>query len=132
MKDSGPQANHEHPADQNGRVCAGTHLIIDIFDARRLDDIAHIEQCLRDCVTACGATLLHLHCHKFAPQGVTGVAILAESHMSFHTWPETGYAAFDVFMCGTSDPWKAIDVLKAAFDSDTLTIKELRRGDIGA
>ena len=83
----------------------------------------------RDCVTACGATLLHIHTHKFSPQGVSGVAVLAESHISVHTWPEIGYGAFDVFMCGDAEPWRAVDVLKAAFGTENVHVKELRRGE---
>ena len=78
---------------------------------------------------ACGATLLHIHTHKFSPQGVSGVAVLAESHISVHTWPEIGYGAFDVFMCGDADPWQAVGVLQRAFGTDTVHVKELRRGE---
>lgn len=114
---------------RDGAVYAGTHLIIDVQATERLDDEAHLRQTLQDCVTACGATLLHLHTHRFSPQGITGVAVLAESHMSVHTWPEIGYAAFDVFMCGAADPWQAVDVLRTAFDTDRVAVRELRRGE---
>jgi S-adenosylmethionine decarboxylase len=57
------------------------------------------------------------------------VAVLAESHISVHTWPEIGYGAFDVFMCGDAEPWKAVDVLKDAFDTDTVEVRELLRGE---
>ena len=81
--------------------CAGAHLIVDLYDAKQLDDIDHIEAALRQCVEAAGATLLHIHLHHFEPNGgVSGVAVLAESHISIHSWPENGYAALDVFMCG--------------------------------
>lgn len=114
---------------RGGAVYAGTHLIIDVEAAARLDDEGHVRQTLQDCVAACGATLLHLHTHRFTPQGITGVAVLAESHMSVHTWPELGYAAFDAFMCGTADPWQAVDVLKSAFATDLVRVRELRRGE---
>ncbi|PWK62667.1 adenosylmethionine decarboxylase [Roseicyclus mahoneyensis] len=114
---------------KGGAVYAGTHLIIDVQAGARLDDEAHIRQTLQDCVDACGATLLHLHTHRFSPQGITGVAVLAESHMSVHTWPEIGYAAFDVFMCGAADPWQAVGVLKAAFATDSVSVRALRRGE---
>ena len=82
-----------------------------------------------ECVDVCGATLLHIHTHKFSPQGVSGVAVLAESHISVHTWPEIGYGAFDVFMCGDADPWRAVDVLKEAFATDHVEVRELLRGE---
>ena len=67
--------------------------------------------------------------HKFSPQGVSGVAILAESHISVHTWPEIGYGAFDVFMCGDAEPMKAVGVLSRAFGTMDVRVKELLRGD---
>ncbi|KUF11745.1 adenosylmethionine decarboxylase [Pseudoponticoccus marisrubri] len=110
-------------------VYAGNHLIIEVVNGDGLDDEARIQQAFRDCVDTCGATLLHIHTHKFSPQGVSGVAVLAESHISVHTWPEIGYGAFDVFMCGDARPWLAVDVLKAAFDTDDVRVKALRRGE---
>lgn len=115
--------------ERNGTRYAGTHLIIDLWDAERLDDIDHIEQAMRDCVAAAGATLLHIHLHHFTPNlGVSGVAVLAESHISVHTWPETGFAAFDVFMCGDTEPQKAVDVLKSAFRPSRVEVGEHLRG----
>jgi len=119
----------DHFIRRGGRVFAGTHLIIEVVDGTGLDDEARIAQAFRDCVDTCGATLLHIHTHKFSPQGVSGVAVLAESHISVHTWPEIGYGAFDVFMCGDAEPWRAVDVLKAAFDTADVRVTELLRGD---
>lgn len=119
----------DHFIRKDGRVFAGTHLIIEVVDGTGLDDEARIQQAFRDCVDHCGATLLHIHTHKFSPQGVSGVAVLAESHISVHTWPEIGYGAFDVFMCGDAEPWRAVDVLRRAFDTDDVRVKELLRGD---
>jgi len=115
--------------DDQGRVFAGRHLIIEVVNGHGLDDEARIQQAFRDCVDTCGATLLHIHTHKFSPQGVSGVAVLAESHISVHTWPEIGYGAFDVFMCGDAKPWLAVDVLKKAFATPDVRVKELLRGD---
>ncbi len=123
------------PADhfivKNGVACAGTHLIIDLVDAEGLADIDLIDAAMRECVTAAGATLLHIHLHPFTPEGisgVSGVAVLAESHISIHTWPERGYAALDVFMCGDSQPEKCIDVLKKHFRPGEVKVSELLRG----
>lgn len=123
------EAREDHFIRRDGRVYAGTHLIIEVVDGHGLDDEDRIEQAFRDCVDECGATLLHIHTHKFSPQGVSGVAVLAESHISVHTWPEIGYGAFDVFMCGDADPWRAVDVLKAAFRTGDVRVRELLRGD---
>ena len=119
---------HDHFAMRNGVRCAGVHLIVDLYDAERLDDIEHIETTLRHCVEAAKATLLHIHLHHFQPNGVSGVAVLAESHISIHTWPEAGYAALDVFMCGSADREKCIPVLREAFGAKRVAVSELLRG----
>ena len=115
--------------ERDGERFAGTHLIIDLIGAERLDDIAHIDKALRASVEASQATLLHIHLHHFTPNGgVSGVAVLAESHISIHTWPEADFAALDVFMCGGADPSMAIPVLEDAFSPDRVVVKELLRG----
>lgn len=115
--------------EREGERFAGMHLLIDLKNASRLDEISHIDQAMRDCVTACGATLLHIHLHHFTPNGgVSGVAVLAESHISIHTWPEYGYAALDVFMCGAAEPRNSIEVLRRAFQPGTVEVEERPRG----
>jgi S-adenosylmethionine decarboxylase len=119
----------DHFVVRNGVRCAGAHLIVDLYEAHRLDDIDHIEHTLRRCVDAAGATLLHIHLHHFEPNGgVSGVAVLAESHISIHTWPEANYAALDVFMCGKADPDKCVPVLREAFQAKRVVLSELLRG----
>ena len=116
--------------ERDGVRFAGTHLIIDLFGAKQLDNIALMEASLRRCVAVAGATLLHIHLHHFTPNGgVSGVAVLAESHISVHSWPEAGYAAFDVFMCGDAQPHLAIEVLREAFDATRVNVIEHQRGD---
>ncbi len=108
---------------------AGTHLLIDCWEASRLDDIAHIEATLREAVDISGATLLHIHLHHFTPNGgVSGVAVLAESHISIHTWPERDYAALDVFMCGDTHPQDTLPVFARAFVTDNIQISTHQRG----
>ena len=118
----------DHFAVRNGVRCAGVHLIVDVHGGQGLDDIDLIEATLRRCVSAAQATLLHIHLHHFQPNGVSGVAVLAESHISIHTWPDAGYAALDVFMCGQTNPRAAIDVLKEAFSPGKVVVKEHMRG----
>ena len=117
-----------HFAVRNGVRCAGAHLIVDLYGAERLNDIEHIETTLRQCVEASGATLLHIHLHHFQPNGVSGVAVLAESHISIHTWPDAGYAALDVFMCGNANPDACVPVLREAFKAKRVAVSELLRG----
>ena len=118
----------DHFATRNGVRCAGVHLIIDLHGAQGLNDIDLIERTLRHCVDAARATLLHIHLHHFQPTGVSGVAVLAESHISIHTWPEAGYAALDVFMCGDADPDACIPVLREAFKAKRVEVDEILRG----
>lgn len=115
--------------ERSGVKFAGVHLIVDCIGAKNLSSLEKVELCLRDAIEAAGATLLHIHLHHFTPNGgISGVAVLAESHISIHTWPENGYAALDVFMCGDADPHKTIDIFKAAFEPDELRCNELLRG----
>jgi S-adenosylmethionine decarboxylase len=119
----------DHFITRNGVTYAGSHLIIDLWEAEGLDDRERIENALIDAVREAGATLLHIHLHTFSDGGgVSGVAVLAESHISVHTWPEKGYAAFDVFMCGDAQPRKAMEVFKAAFNPGRIVVGEHKRG----
>jgi len=121
----------DHFIQRNGVEFAGTHLLLDLHGASHLDNIEHIEQAMRDIVNACGATLLHIHLHHFCPSGgVSGVAVLAESHISVHTWPERDYAAFDVFMCGDAQPENSVPILKRAFYPRRIEVFEELRGQV--
>jgi len=116
--------------ERNGVRFAGSHLIIDLFGARRLDDLKHIERTLKRCVDVAGATLLHIHLHHFTPNGgVSGVAVLSESHISIHSWPEADYAALDVFMCGDAKPHLCVEILREAFSAREVVVKEHQRGE---
>ncbi len=122
----------DHFVERDGLKFAGTHLILDFWGANKLDDLCLMERALRECVTQCGATLLHIHLHHFTPNGgISGVAVLAESHISVHTWPERDFAAFDIFMCGTARPEEAISILKRAFSPKIMNITENLRGVAG-
>jgi S-adenosylmethionine decarboxylase len=123
-----PHAN-DHFIKRGDLEFAGTHLIIDLWGATGLDDLELMESTLRRAVDAARATLLHIHLHHFTPNGgISGVAVLAESHISVHTWPERSYAAFDIFMCGDAEPGAAVPVLEAAFRPARSKLTELLRG----
>ena len=126
---AGPVPARDFFIEREGRRYAGRHLIIDLWDAEDLDDPVAVELALRRAATAAGATLLHLHLHRFTPNGgVSGVAVLAESHISIHTWPERGYAALDAFMCGEADPHRVLPVLESAFRPGRVEVAEQMRG----
>lgn len=104
-------------------------MIIDLWDAENLDNLQITEQALTRAATDAGATILHTHLHHFTPNGgISGVVVLAESHISIHTWPERGYAALDIFMCGECDPYKGIQSLKDNFLPGRVGVNEIRRG----
>ncbi|MFV1983977.1 MAG: adenosylmethionine decarboxylase [Thiohalomonadales bacterium] len=114
---------------KDGVQYAGTHLLVDLWNAKKLDDISYIDKTIRECIISCEATLLHIHLHHFTSSGgISGVAVLAESHISVHTWPERNYAAFDIFMCGDAKPENALPVLKRAFSPERFEVKEMLRG----
>ncbi len=108
----------------------GRHVIIELWGCRDvINDAGLVKEAMRNAVQAANATLLEIFVHEFSPQGVTGVAVLAESHLSIHTWPEYGYVAADVFTCGsTTNPEAAAEVLRKAFYAQTADIRELERG----
>ena len=94
----------------------GTHLLIDFWGSSQLD-AERIKLALNHAAAACGATVLAVHLHSFGNNaGITGFAMLAESHISIHTWPELDYIALDVFMCGNSNPHLALPVLRQFFN----------------
>lgn len=97
-------------------VAPGLHLLIDYWGCKNMQDENGIGETLRKAAEACGATVLDVHLHSFGEQsGVTGVATLAELHISIHTWPEIDYVALDVFVCGSCNAYKALDVLEDFF-----------------
>lgn len=128
VRPASAEERDDHFAVRNGVRCAGVHLIVDLHGAQGLDDIDLIEAALRRCVSEAQATLLHIHLHHFQPNGVSGVAVLAESHISIHTWPDAGYAALDIFMCGKADPDACIPVLREAFKAKRIEVSEILRG----
>lgn len=116
-------------AAAGGRRGGGRHLLIDFEGAEGLGDPARVERALRAACAAAEATVIEVRLHRFGGEGgVSGVALLAESHMSIHTWPETGFAAIDVLLCGGSDPRRAAPALVEAFRPRRVSISEHRRG----
>lgn len=112
-------------------VAPGLHLLIDFWEAKDLQDMALVQNTLKEAAAACDATVMEIKLHSFGEEsGITGVAILAESHISIHTWPELNYIALDVFMCGNCDPYKAIPVFETAFKPKRSKITAHKRGAV--
>jgi S-adenosylmethionine decarboxylase len=117
--------------ERDGMKFAGMHLLVDLWGASNLCDPAHIDAALREAAEAAGATILHGHFHHFSPNGgVSGVLVLAESHISIHTWPERDFAAVDIFMCGACDPYESVPALRRAFAPARVDLDEQRRGRV--
>jgi S-adenosylmethionine decarboxylase len=114
-------------------VAVGTHVLIDVRGCTSgLDDPAPLEAMMRDAAGAAGATVLEARFHHFGligseVGGVTGFLMLAESHISIHSWPERDYAALDIFMCGSARIEAAIAVIQRAFEGSDLTIRRFAR-----
>jgi S-adenosylmethionine decarboxylase len=126
------EADKDYFVTRDGVTFAGMHVLVDLWGAKHLDDPAHIDRALREAAAAAGATVLHGHFHHFSPNGgVSGVLVLAESHISIHTWPERDFAAIDIFMCGACNPYDGIAALKAAFRPASVQLAEHKRGMVG-
>lgn len=110
----------------------GRHLVLELWGCENLNSPEIVERALLDIVEALSLTLLSLNVHPFSPIGVTGVAIVSESHVVIHTWPELGYAAVDVFTCGEQrNPEDAVPVLREHFSPERIQIMEMTRGLVG-
>jgi len=114
-------------------VNLGQHVLAEFFecDSNILNNIDKVEKYMVDAALECGATIVQKCFHMFNPYGVSGVVIISESHLAIHTWPELGYAAVDLFTCGTKcDPKVAYEFLKKKFNSKKASFTELKRGII--
>ncbi|HHT9129373.1 MAG TPA: adenosylmethionine decarboxylase [Candidatus Brocadiaceae bacterium] len=110
----------------------GRHVILEMWGCGKaiIDNADSVKEILIKATEAIKATLVDVVCHRFSPYGVTGVAILAESHISVHTWPEYGYAAVDIFICGnTINPMNAASYMISGFHAKETSTLELKRGD---
>lgn len=108
----------------------GQHLIIDCWGCNDgINDADLMRTVMIEAVQAAHATLLDINVHTFSPHGVTGVAVLSESHLSVHSWPEYGYLAADVFTCGdTTEPMAAVEVFRQYFQPSVVELQDLARG----
>lgn len=116
-------------AAQLTKINPGRHLICDFFGAKIIENPRQLEEILRLAAKKANSTDLEFIAHKFKPQGLTGVLILAESHISFHSWPEKKYLAIDIFTCGKkTKPEKTLSFLKKILKPKKIKIRKIKRG----
>jgi S-adenosylmethionine decarboxylase proenzyme len=125
---AGDDLKAQFQRDEHGHRYAGRHVFIDLWDVPRANDADLVRATIAQAVSACGATLLDLRLHEFEPAGITAVAVISESHLSFHTWPQEGYAAVDIFTCGELDPQRAVPVLRQRLAPGRIRVVEHKRG----
>ena len=121
----------DHFIIENKQEYAGLHVLLDLWNVEFNNSIKTLKKIIIQSVKISGATLLHIHLHRFGKkQGISGVAVLAESHISVHTWPERNYVAFDIFMCGDTNPQLAAEFLIKSLKPKKETLKVIKRGVI--
>ncbi|MDZ7757672.1 adenosylmethionine decarboxylase [Rhodohalobacter sp.] len=109
----------------------GRQILVEFYDCdeSKINDVTYIENSLIQATKASKATIISHNFHKFSPYGVSGVVVIAESHVAIHTWPEYNYCAVDIFTCGdTIDPWVIQEHLKEYFESKNVSSMEMKRG----
>lgn len=122
---------HTHTAPAGVPSYLGRHLLAEFYgcDANILNNVQRIEEIMCEAAVECGATIVQQNFHMFNPYGVSGVVIIAESHLAIHTWPEHGYAAVDLFTCGDNcDPKVAYDYVCKHLFANSAVYSELSRG----
>jgi S-adenosylmethionine decarboxylase len=123
-----PAPSHAQPSPPPA-TCRGAHLICELHGASTLCDAEYVAGVLRRAARRCDARVLETRLHPFAENGgVTGVVLLAESHVTIHTWPEHAYAAVDVFLCGDCDPRASLPVFERAFAPERIEHRLIERG----
>jgi spermidine synthase len=112
----------------------GRHILVELYNCEPelLNDVVHIEKSMERAASTAGATIINSTFHHFSPYGVSGVVVIQESHLAFHSWPEYGFAAIDLFTCGdTVDPWIAYDYLKTNLKASHGSAMQMMRGEMG-
>ncbi len=116
---------------ESNRSPLGRHVLVEFYrcEPAALDDVDLIRAAMEAAAHKARATVVSTHVHRFSPQGISGVVIIAESHLTIHTWPEKGYAAVDIFTCGSDlSPLDAVSVLESALGSGQVSVVEMKRG----
>lgn len=114
-------------------IALGRHILAEYYgcDPGRLDDLEFVEKSMKEAAVKARSTIVDSVFRRFAPHGISGVVVIAESHLAIHSWPEYGYAAVDLFTCGENvDPWIAYEYLKERFGAGDAECQEVPRGEL--
>jgi len=126
-KQSAAKKNKTWPAPEY----AGVHLLAEFWNGKEIEDPSMLDTILRTAAAKSNNKALNVDIHKFSPCGITGFVILAESHMSIHSWPERNYLAIDIFTCGDHTmPHKALEYLREVYCPQRVEIQEIQRGKL--
>lgn len=109
----------------------GRHLMVELFncDSKVLNDVHKVETIMVDAAKHAHARIVDVVFHTFNPHGISGVIVIAESHLAIHTWPEFGFASIDIYTCGTEiNPWRAYHYMVKKFKAKSMTAVEMKRG----
>ncbi len=121
----------DHFIVEKKQIYAGKHILLDLWGVNFDNSVTTLKKIIKNAVKVSGATMLHIHLHRFGKeQGISGVAVLAESHISVHTWPERDYIAFDIFMCGDTRPEASATYLIKTLQPKKEILKKIKRGVI--
>lgn len=129
-----PELVKQAEEEVNRLHALGTHLLLELRDCSRatLSNLEFVQETLKNAALEAKATIVEVAFHEFSPFGISGMVVIAESHLAIHTWPEYGYAAVDVFTCGDLiDPKVAANYLIEKFQSQNPSILEIKRGLLG-
>ena len=121
----------QHKTGASGHLPSGRHILADFYDCQPdvLDDETLVGNYMHEAALKSGAHIVEERFHKFSPQGVSGVIVIEESHLTIHTWPEFRYASIDLFTCGRRiDPWAAFDCLKERLKCGNMEYRDMSRG----
>lgn len=106
----------------------GRHLIAEFFGVKNILSKKEVKKVLVEAAKIMGAKVVKIFVHQFSPQGLTAIAIISESHLAIHDWPELNYVAVDIFTCGQANPYLALEILKEKYLPKKAKIKEIKRG----
>ncbi|MBI4655225.1 MAG: adenosylmethionine decarboxylase [Elusimicrobia bacterium] len=109
----------------------GQHLVVELYgcDYKIISEVNKVQSIMMEAAKAAGVTIIDAIFHRFEPQGVSGVIVIAESHFAIHTWPEYEYSSIDFYTCGRKTrPWKALKIVKKGFKSTHFSVMKMERG----